>query len=259
MLRVVPGLLCAMLVFVGVAFPSSARAQIAGGFPIDIKEVPWQVALRIRSGDRSALCGGSVVDRHWVLTAAHCLPAGVRASDVQVITGTSDYLNGGRWIGLSRVVVHERYDPATHAADLALLRLLAPIEGAAVALAAPDSTLSPGQPLLVSGWGATAEGGAKSRQLMGALVPYVDNETCNAPASYAGRVQPGMLCAGEVFGGPDACQGDSGGPLVKHNPAGAILVGVVSFGVGCGRTAKYGVYVRVSTFRDWIERNLQSR
>ncbi len=251
-------LLCVLLLGTHLTWPSPAPAQIAGGTPIDIKDAPWQVALRIKSGAGFALCGGTVIDPRWVLTAAHCLPGGVLPKDIQVITGTSDYLNGGRWVGIRDVVIHEGYDPATNAADLALLHLVAPIEGAAITTADASLALRPGEPLFVSGWGAIGEGGQKSRQLMGAIVPYVGNPVCNAPDSYAGRVLPTMLCAGEVFGGADACQGDSGGPLVWRGPAGSVLVGVVSFGVGCGRQSKYGVYVRVSAFRDWIDRVLAS-
>lgn len=258
-LRLARALLCGLLLGTLVAWPSTSPAQIAGGYPIDIRDAPWQVALRIKSGNGFALCGGTIIDRQWVLTAAHCLKETTQPRDLQVITGTSDYLNGGRWVGVRTVVVHEGYDPVTNVADLALLQLNAPVEGAAIAVAGSQIELRPGEALFVSGWGAIAEGGQKSRQLMGAIVPYVDNQTCNAPDSYAGRVLPVMLCAGEVFGGADACQGDSGGPLVWGGPTGRVLVGVVSFGVGCGRTSKYGVYARVSAFRDWIEGVLASR
>lgn len=236
-----------------------SAGQIVGGQPVGIEEVPWQIALRIRQGDRFKLCGGSIVDPQWVLTAAHCVPAGARPQDFQVITGTSDYLEGGRWVAVREVVVHSDYDLATNAADLALLRLAATLEGVAIPPAGPELALRRGEPLLVSGWGATAEGGGKSRQLLGATVPYVDNATCNTSESYAGRITPSMLCAGEVFGGADACQGDSGGPLVLRRDTGPVLVGVISFGVGCGRKAKYGVYTRVGAFRDWIERTIRPR
>jgi secreted trypsin-like serine protease len=187
------------------------------------------------------------------------MPEGVRPLDIHVITGTSDYLKGGRWIAIRDIAVHPDFQRDTNTADLALLHMSVPIAEAAVPPAGPAIALVRGEPLFVSGWGAAAEGGQKSRQLMGAVVAYVDNATCNAPESYAGRVQPSMLCAGEVFGGADACQGDSGGPLVARRQSGPVLVGVISFGVGCGRVTKYGVYMRVSAFRDWIERTLAER
>ena len=105
--------------------------------------------------------------------------------------------------------------------------------------------------------GVTAEGASSpSRPLLKASVPYVDNTVCNDASAYNGRIKPGMICAGYREGGVDACQGDSGGPLVWRTSDGPVLVGVVSFGEGCG--LKYGTYTRVSAYRDWINRIVDS-
>ena len=112
------------------------------------------------------------------------------------------------------------------------------------------------QVLEVTGWGATAEGGTISSRLMKASVPYVRNKACNSNQAYRGRIRRGMMCAGRTDGGVDACQGDSGGPLVWRSGSRPILVGIVSFGEGCARKLKYGVYTRVSHYRDWIEKTI---
>jgi hypothetical protein len=103
---------------------------------------------------------------------------------------------------------------------------------------------------LVSGWGATAEGGSSAAILQKVRVPIVSNTTCNA--AYGGGITANMLCAGLVEGGKDSCQGDSGGPLVVPDGSGWRLAGVVSFGNGCARPNFYGVYTRISSFTTWI-------
>ena len=77
-----------------------------------------------------------------------------------------------------------------------------------------------------------------------------------------------MVCAGYVdTGGPDACQGDSGGGLIHYTPMSLgdndetttmapRLVGIVSWGVGCGRRSYPGVYILSVYYRDWIMKRI---
>lgn len=229
--------------------------RIVGGKSTDIKQHPWQVALRI--GDN--LCGGSIIARKWVLTAAHCVRPSPRISEVKAKADATDYTRGGVWTEIEKIVVHESYDPSTNEHDLALIKLKAPTAGRVIPLASASVVVPNGQPLEVTGWGVTAEGASSpSRPLLKASVPYVDNTVCNDATAYNGRIKPGMICAGYREGGIDACQGDSGGPLVWRTSDGPVLVGVVSFGEGCARKLKYGTYTRVSAYRDWINRIVDS-
>lgn len=143
--------------------------------------------------------------------------------------------------------------------DIALVKLKAPAPGQSVALAARAFQLSPCEELSLTGWGRTADKltAPISPVLRVGKVPLVSNETCNKPDSYAGSVTEAMLCAGFDEGGVDACQGDSGGPLVFEGGREPVLVGVVSFGEGCAKKRKYGVYTRVSSFRDWIDKTMK--
>jgi hypothetical protein len=146
---------------------------------------------------------------------------------------------------------------------VALLRLatpasLAPTAVGTIGLVGPGdgALVVPGTMATVTGWGATAEGGAGSNALLEVAVPLVSNATCNSPSSYNGAVTENMLCAGLPAGGKDSCQGDSGGPLIVPNGGGWLQAGVVSWGYGCARPDWYGVYARVSRFKGWIDDKL---
>jgi secreted trypsin-like serine protease len=222
--------------------------RIVGGEPTDIKQHPWQVALDIKG----ALCGGSIVAQNWVLTAAHCFAGAKEPGAVRVKAGANNYKIGSAWTAVDRVVVHEKYDANTQANDLALVKLKFRPAGQVVPLAPPDLKLEPCATLEVTGWGRTTEGGSTSETLQKASVPYVENSVCNAADAYNGSILAGMMCAGLRDGGVDSCQGDSGGPLVLKTPDGPVLVGVVSWGEGCARKLRYGVYTRLTNYRDWI-------
>jgi trypsin len=227
------------------------KRRIVGGEPTDINQHPWQVALQFKG---NFFCGGSVVAQRWILTAAHCFKFSRSTSDWRVKAGATNFVKGGVWSEIDSVLVHEAYDADTHENDIAMIKLKVPAAGQVIPLAAASLIVPVGQSLEVTGWGATEEGSV-SRELLKATVPHVDTSTCNTPGSYNGRVKVGMMCAGHKEGGIDSCQGDSGGPLVwRHSADGPILVGVVGWGDGCAAELKYGVYIRVAAYRDWIDR-----
>jgi secreted trypsin-like serine protease len=252
--------LLALSISCALALPAPTRAQqhpcddprrIVGGEDADIKDYPWQVALDI-DGE---LCGGVIIAQKWVLTAAHCFDSD-DPRKVRVKAGATNYRIGGVWTPVDRIVL-DKFDARTKEDDLALVKLRTRPAGRSIPLAKPDLELAPCELLEVTGWGRTKAGkrGA-SQKLQKATVPYVDTATCNEPQSYNSRVRPSMMCAG--FHEIDACQGDSGGPLVYKGPDGPVLVGIVSWGEGCGMQFKYGVYTRVSAHRDWITKVITS-
>jgi len=253
--RGILSLLTACLLLPSFASPSLALEgckdprRIVGGEKTDIKDHPWQVALDIDGGP----CGGSIVARKWILTAAHCFSPSTQPSGVRAKAGATNRI-GGAWTEVERVVIHDQYNEKTQANDLALVKLKFPPAGEVIPLANPGLQLRPCEQLEVTGWGRTSEDpkATISNTLLKANLPYIEAAVCNAPNAYNGAIRPGMMCAGYDEGGVDACQGDSGGPLVYRGPDGPVLVGVVSWGEGCARKLKYGVYTRLTTYRDWI-------
>lgn len=240
------------------AAPVAADSVVVGGFPIDVSQAPWTVALSSRAlfgGTRAGqFCGGVAIARTAVLTAAHCLAEDVlgaspnRVPDFRVIAGRTDLLSGeGQEIPVRDAWVNPGYNAGTNAGDFAVLTLAKPLpQSAVIAMAgAGDPAYTPGTQATVSGWGDTTGGGGYSRQLHAAHVRVLPDDLCARayPGGPDGAYRPdSMLCAGEVGGGPDACQGDSGGPLVAQGR----LIGLVSWGSGCGRPGSPGVYTRVS-------------
>ncbi|MFF9086544.1 S1 family peptidase [Streptomyces sp. NPDC014991] len=248
------------------AGPAAAGSVVVGGFPIDVSQAPWTVALASRDrfgGTRAGqFCGGVAVARTVVLTAAHCMTEealGVppnRVRDLRVIAGRTDLLSGeGEEIAVRGVQVNPAYEPTSDSGDFALVSLAGELpQSAVVAMAGTDDpAYAPGTEALVSGWGDTTGGGDYARRLRAARVHVLPDDSCARayPGGPEGTYRAAtMLCAGELAGGPDGCQGDSGGPLV----AGGRLIGLVSWGSGCGRPGRPGVYTRVSE----VARTLQA-
>jgi secreted trypsin-like serine protease len=231
--------------------------RIVGGEETDIREHLWQVALIVRQSKGPYLCGGAIVAQQWVLTAAHCLESSTLPTDIQAKAGATRYLSDGTWIAAERAITYPQYDQVSYEHDIALLKVKLGSAGRVIPFVG-SMEMNAGQNLEVTGWGATRDGGSNSDHLLKGTVPYVDTLECNDPAVYAGRIKPSMMCAGRREGGTDACQGDSGGPLVWRSPDGPLLVGIVSFGEGCARQLRYGVYTRVQAYRDWIRTTLRA-
>jgi|GEM_PF-2487406 len=241
------------------AGPFTERPQpgaIVGGRAARNGAWPWQIALFQRG---RFICGGSIVNERWVVTAAHCVER-APASDFQVLAGTNDRTSGGTRVAVAGVVVHPRYNRKTEDNDIALLNLASPLRQRPIGLITPAQEsrfAAAGTRATITGWGATSEGGGTPRRLQEARVPIRAQAYCRR--SYgANAITARMLCAGRNSGGVDSCQGDSGGPLVVQNAAGGwLLAGVTSWGEGCARPNRPGVYTRVSQFNDWIRSHVE--
>ncbi|CAL9605311.1 S1 family peptidase [Streptomyces griseomycini] len=238
--------------------PAAADSIVVGGFPVDVGESPWTVALSSRDrfgGTRAGqFCGGVAVGRTTVLTAAHCMDEEIlgaspdRVPDLRVIAGRTDLLSDrGQEIAVRDTWVNPDYDRVTNSGDFAVLTLAEPLPSdSVIAMAgAGDSAYRVGTRATVYGWGDTTGAGTYAGSLHAARVRVQPDTLCESayPGGPGGAYRAEtMLCAGEIAGGRDACQGDSGGPLVAQGR----LIGLVSWGAGCGWTGSPGVYTRVS-------------
>ncbi|MEU2725308.1 serine protease [Streptomyces smyrnaeus] len=238
---------------------------VVGGAPVSADAHPWVVALssRARFGPQRSgqFCGGALVGPRTAVTAAHCLSREVlgadpsRVDDLRVITGRGDLTStAGKEIAVKSSKVNPDYDSRTNKGDIAVLRLASSVPREAVIPMAHkgDSAYRAGTEASVYGWGDTTGRGDYATTLHAARVKVLPDEDCRRayPGSADGTYDPvTMMCAGLKEGGKDACQGDSGGPLVAQGK----LVGLVSWGIGCGQAGRPGVYTRLSAAESVIQ------
>ncbi|XP_036283743.1 transmembrane protease serine 4 isoform X1 [Pipistrellus kuhlii] len=243
-----------------VACGHSLKApRVVGGQQASLESWPWQASIQYHG---QHVCGGSILGPHWVLTAAHCFRKYLDVPGWQVRVG-SDTLRSAPALPVAKIFVTEHNATAPKEKDIALVKLQDPLprSGLVQPICLPfwDEELPPATPLWVIGWGFTEQGAGKmSDELLQASVQVIDRARCNAEDAYQGEVTADMLCAGVLQGGVDTCQGDSGGPLMHHSGLWHV-VGIVSWGHGCGGPSTPGVYTKVAAYLNWIHRVLTSQ
>ncbi|XP_062872080.1 acrosin [Trichomycterus rosablanca] len=223
---------------------------------------PWQVSIQRMSRH---FCGGSILNHHWILTAAHCFDKKTNrdTSRLQVLAGLHsqskrDTVVQHRSVG--QITVHEEYDMTSFNSDAALLYVTHPLNFTAhvqPVCTLQNETEEKGlnfSSCYVSGWGSTVFKGKLVDTLRDSEVELIDTIMCNQRDWYRGHITENMLCAGKESGKVDTCQGDSGGPLscYSEDTERFYLYGITSHGSDCGTLRKPGVYTRASRYSAWI-------
>lgn len=241
------------------------ETRIVGGDVANPDDFMWMAAIiksKPKDGDARPFCGGSLITRRHILTAAHCLE-NLAPRDVLIRLGSYDFDDStasslSADFAIDQFRVPAQYSKKTHTADIAIMRLKTP-------LSLQDNYKTVCMPIprrsyvgvlgTVTGYGSQSQtfrrAAPKLRQV---TVPIWENRKCSVV--YKKNLTESFLCAGYEEGGKDACQGDSGGPLMTEGPNEKLMiVGVVSHGIGCGSPGYPGVYTRTTTYLDWIEKN----
>ncbi|XP_075975716.1 trypsin, alkaline A-like [Anticarsia gemmatalis] len=250
--------LALLVLCVAAASAEEFGQRIVGGSVTSIRNYPEMVALLFAANQANHRqnCGGSILNQRFVLTAAHCFDNGRLHNGMWRLRVGSDNANsGGQVLQVNNIRRHPNYNQRTVDSDIAIMRAPSNINFnnnvRAARIAGSNYNLGDNQVVWAAGWGHTSQGGRPSEQLRHVQIWTINQNVCRQRYG-ASAITDNMLCSGWLdVGGRDQCQGDSGGPLY-HN---RIVVGVCSWGRGCGQARYPGVNVRVSRFTTWIQNN----
>ncbi|XP_075157301.1 chymotrypsin-2-like [Haematobia irritans] len=234
------------------ALPPANNDRIVNGEKAKEGQFPHQVSLQTVEG--AHVCGGSILNERFVLTAAHCVgndgaSESFPAEDYRVRVGTTTYQTGGQLLKVKRIISHKSYGNFLN--DLALLELAEPLKWSdnikPIELA--DAEVMPGEKIIISGWGMLSSSGPIPDDLQWTTVQAISQEECDAKMLWG---VDSLICLGH-FNSNGACWGDSGGPATYQGK----LVGVSAFVVNnCGSEYPDG-YTKVFYHKDWILENMK--
>lgn len=216
---------------------------------------PWVVGIMGMFG--RVHCGGAILSSEWIITAAHCFERVPWKSLWTVRAGEYDLKrNEGteQTVGIRKIIMHPNYNSKTHDNDITLLRLNRPLTLNAivktVCLPSAGTMFEQNKKCSLAGWGARKFLRQPKEPLVHVLPKLINRKKCNSSAAYDGKITDRMLCAGNDR--IDSCQGDGGSPLTCVTQDKNYVIGLASWGNGCGFPGKYGVYTDVRKYINWI-------
>ncbi|XP_022347373.1 serine protease 38 [Enhydra lutris kenyoni] len=237
------------------------QGKILGGADALERRWPWQVSVHYRGFH---VCGGSIIDEYWVLSAAHCFDRDKNMEAFDIYVGLVDLRLAGshtQWFEVNKVIVHPTYE-AYHpvGGDVALVQLKSRIlfsdSVLPVCIASPDVNLH-NATCWSTGWGLVSPQGHVPNKLQEVQTPLISLPLCQLLYGHLSYIMLDMLCAGDIRDMRTVCEGDSGGPLVCEFNHTWLQVGIVSWGRGCMYPMYPAVYARVSYFSKWIHYHME--
>ncbi|XP_021067433.1 serine protease 38 [Mus pahari] len=238
------------------------QGKLLGGEFARDRKWPWQVSLHY-SGFH--VCGGSILNAYWVLSAAHCFDRGKRLETYDIYVGITNLEEANRhtqWFEIHRVIIHptfQMYHPI--GGDVALVQLKSAIvfSDFVLPICLPPSNLDLiNLSCWTTGWGMISPQGETGKELLEAQLPLIPRFQCQLLYGLKSYLLPEMLCAADIKNMKNVCEGDSGSPLVCKQNQTWLQIGIVSWGRGCAQPLYPGVFANVSYFLSWIHLHLKN-
>ncbi|CAH2040640.1 unnamed protein product, partial [Iphiclides podalirius] len=232
------------ILFASISEVTGASPRILGGYRAPKEFGRFHASLQNLTGDH--VCGGAVVSRKHLLTAAHCVHR-AKPQFIKVVVGTNDLDIGGKEYKVKKIHVYRGYNSTLRQNDIAMISIKGLFHSNNIhILKLPETQLQDGDPIILSGFGANQAYGVSSRQMYALNLTVFCQKTCRFAMRYTKEVTDSMFCTFSKIG-QGTCHGDSGGPLVKDN----VLVGLVSWGIPCA-VGFPDVHTRTYHYVDWI-------
>jgi len=235
---------CALICLVALA-AAAPESRIVGGQDAELGQFKYQVSLRYYGGHN---CGGSIISRNRVLTAAHC---NVPLSSLTIVAGTVSLAESTEnTFTATEFVEHPGWNSWTLENDIAVVK----IDGEFTfgdniqPVGLPSSSIEDNSKAMASGWGYTSYPGTTPDHLKFLELTIIDHVRC--ARMHNGDLFDTQICTLNKAG-EGVCSGDSGGPLVANGE----IQGVVSAGYPCALGLP-DFFTRVHSFKSWVEEQM---
>jgi len=263
------------LLYVSLAFPTSelrsifvhpsarqsnynlSSKKIINGQTATPHQFAYQVGMYVTFSTYTDFCGGSLISRNYVLTAAHCADRAVSVSLIFGAQNVTDTTEKSQVRMTSKnFIIHEGWNPTLLVNDIALIKLDTPItltsDIKTITLAKGSNAYS-NQEGIVAGWGLTKTSQKGVTPVLQYIrSPVMSNDDCKkVDKDYDAIIKNTLLCLSPGTAKLGTCQGDSGGPLAVNG----VQVGIVSFGAADCESGKPSVFTRLTAYSDWIAKN----